>query len=85
MVNRGINQPGYTTRPGFVNENRQANLGPTNPPIPGNLDGQIVYVMQCLDCRATYGANGCDIHERKCPYCQDGQPGLDYGRRDELA
>ena len=28
-------------------------------------------------CGARYGANGSDFHQRKCPNCQGGMPGLD--------
>ena len=65
-----------TTQPGFVNHNNQVNLGTTDPPRDGNDHLQTVYVMRCGNCRETYGANGSDIWQRKCPYCGGGQPGL---------
>lgn len=36
---------------------------------------QTIYVMRCLECLNIYGSNGCDVHIRKCPYCQGGAPG----------
>jgi hypothetical protein len=39
---------------------------------------QYVYVLQCSICGYEYGANGSDIHLRRCPSCQGGQPGLAY-------
>lgn len=35
--------------------------------------------LRCLFCGHNYGANGCDIHIRKCPACQQGMPGEDVG------
>jgi hypothetical protein len=65
-----------TTTAGYKNPNRQVVLRQTN--LSGNLAGQRLYVLMCGDCGREYGANGCDIHLRKCPGCMDGQPGLDY-------
>ena len=67
---------GRTTVPGYVNQNNQKNLGRTNPPRPGNDYAQSVYVLRCLNCQRNYGANGSDIHIRRCPFCQDGAGGL---------
>jgi hypothetical protein len=67
---------GTTTTVGFRNVNGQTVLRETN--LSGNLDGQRVYVLMCGHCAHQYGANGCDIHIRKCPACMDGQPGLAY-------
>jgi hypothetical protein len=63
-----------TTTPGYVNINRQKVLHATS--LSGNLAGQRVYALECGVCAAKYGANGCDIHIRKCPECQGGRPGL---------
>ncbi len=70
-----------TTDSGYVNKRGQVNLGPADPPRAGNLPGQKVYVMHCPEGH-NYGANGCDIHERKCPIHQDGKAGLPL-QRDE--
>jgi hypothetical protein len=32
-----------------------------------------LYKLQCLDCEHAYEANSCDLHERKCPHCQQGK------------
>lgn len=62
-----------TTRIGFVNRNSQVNIRATG--LPGSDHGQAIYVLQCQPCGQTYGANGSDIHLRKCPSCQGGRPG----------
>lgn len=66
-----------TTIPGFLNSNGQKNLGKRIPPLKGTDYGQYVYVMNCTHCGFVYGANGSDVHLRKCPNCQDGNKGLD--------
>ncbi len=68
-----------TTRIGFTNRNRQKNIQATG--LPGTDHGQTIYVLHCLECEATYGANGSDIHLRKCPCCQGGRPGLSFQRQ----
>ncbi len=63
-----------TTVPGFTNPNRQVVIGATG--LPGTDHMQKIYVLSCRDCSHEYGANGSDIHLRKCPACQKGAPGL---------
>ena len=65
-----------TTAPGFQNRNRQTVIRKTND--PGNDHMQYVYVLKCGHCKLEYGANGSDIHLRKCPACQRGAPGLPF-------
>ena len=65
-----------TTRPGYVNRNRQTNVRATD--LPGNDHLQKIYVLECGDCGLRYGANGSDIFQRKCPECQGGAPGLPF-------
>ncbi|MDF9442967.1 hypothetical protein EM864_14585 [Stenotrophomonas acidaminiphila] len=65
-----------TTSIGFTNGNKQKNIRATG--LPGTDHGQSVYVMHCQECGEIYGANGSDIHLRKCPVCQGGRPGLPY-------
>jgi hypothetical protein len=36
---------------------------------------QRVYHIRCSKCRHEYGANGCDLHLRRCPSCQGGAAG----------
>src|SRR5204863_3797327 len=65
-----------TTAIGYENSNRQIVVRQTN--LSGNLPGQRLYVLKCGKCGHQYGANGCDIHLRRCPSCDGGQPGLVY-------
>lgn len=65
-----------TTQPGYVNRNSQVVIRGTG--LSGTDHGQTVYQLGCSACGHVYGANGSDIHERKCPKCQGGQPGLEY-------
>jgi hypothetical protein len=65
-----------TTQPGYRNRNGQVVLRATN--LPGNDHLQYVHVLRCSACRSEYGANGSDIHLRRCPSCQGGAPGLPY-------
>jgi hypothetical protein len=54
-----------TTKPGFVNTLGQVTI--RNTGNPGTDHNQYVYQLGCSRCGAVYGANGSDIHERKCP------------------
>ena|SRR5471030_2381720 len=65
-----------TTAVGYENVNRQAVVQETG--LAGNLPGQRLYILRCRACEHRYGANGCDIHLRRCPNCDGGQPGLVY-------
>lgn len=61
-----------TTEVGYLNRNNQKNLGRTNE--LGTDHGQYFYQMECQLCFHKYKANGSDIHQRKCPNCQNGRP-----------
>jgi len=63
-----------TTDPGYVNRNGQTVVRATGE--PGTDHHQRIYVLRCTHCTTEYGANGSDIHERKCPKCQGGKAGL---------
>lgn len=63
-----------TTQPGFINMNDQITI--RNTGSEGTDHNQYIYQLACSLCGYVYGANGRDIHERKCPRCQDGLPGL---------
>lgn len=67
-------QPRGTTAPGYVNKNGQVTIRDTG--APGSDHFQRVYQLTCSHCGHAYGANGSDIHERKCPQCQGGAEGL---------
>jgi hypothetical protein len=64
-----------TTTPGFVNPHKQEVIRNTGK--PGTDYGQYIYELECKRCGHHYGANGSDIHERRCPSCDGGRPGLD--------
>lgn len=63
-----------TTIPGYKNANGQITI--RNTGIPGTDHLQSVYHIVCSGCGNNYGVNGSDIHDRKCPKCQGGMPGL---------
>ena len=65
-----------TTRSGYVNRNSQRVERATG--LPGTDHGQSIYVLRCDHCHHTYGANGSDNHQRRCPNCQGGAPGLKF-------
>jgi len=65
-----------TTEIGYRNRNDQVVVLPTD--LPGTDHNQKVYVLRCERCSHEYGANGSDIHLRRCPNCQAGRPGLDF-------
>lgn len=67
---------GKTTAIGFVNVNQQRCHGTLG--VKGTDHMQLAYRMECLLCGFVYGANGSDIHERKCPSCQAGATGIRY-------
>ncbi|HTW81300.1 MAG TPA: hypothetical protein VME23_17265 [Terracidiphilus sp.] len=71
------NRPaGYSTRPGYVNHRGQVVI--RNTGLPGTDRGQAVYQLGCSTCGHVYGANGSDIHLRRCPMHDRGAPGLRY-------
>ncbi len=65
-----------TTTIGFVNPHGQENIRATD--LPGTDHLQKIYVLRCQHCGHEYGANGSDIHLRRCPECQSGATGLEY-------
>lgn len=65
-----------TTEVGYVNRNRQEVIRKTDEPGTDHL--QKIYVLRCHPCGSEYGANGSDIHIRRCPTCDGGRPGLAY-------
>ncbi len=65
------------TEIGFVSRNRQVVIRNTGK--PGNDPFRYIYQLGCSRCGFVYGAYGSDIHERKCPSCGGGEPGLFLG------
>ena len=58
--------------------NRQKLLGRAARVGSAAMDGQRVYVLQCQvgGCGHEYGEEGIRVHQRRCPRCQGGKPGL---------
>lgn len=67
---------GASAQIGALNRNRQKCLG--HQGVKGTDHGQKAYGVLCSDCGHQYGANGCDLHEGRCPVCQGGAPGIPY-------
>jgi hypothetical protein len=70
-----------TTKVGYENRNGQIVVRATDK--LGTDFGQKVYVLRCRYCAKEYGANGTDIHSRRCPYDKHGdsklgRPGLEF-------
>ena len=62
------------TQIGYRNGNGQKLIRKTGR--PGTLPFQRVFAMKCGTCGHEYGVNGSEAHNRRCPACQDGPPGL---------
>ena len=69
-----------TTNSGYRNPNDQVVVRPTG--LTGTDHNQYVYHLRCEKCGAEYGANGSDIHLRRCPRCDGGRPGLSLENSD---
>jgi len=69
-----------TTKPGYVNPNGQITI--RNTDAPGTDKNQYVYQIACSKYGCNYGANGSDIHDRKCPQCGAGTAGLALDARE---
>jgi len=70
------NGEGPTVQIGYVNQNGQRCCGHRG--VPGNDHLQYAYKVECTICGYVYGANGSDTHDRLCPECQHGTPGIRY-------
>ncbi len=70
----GRGTPRPTTEPAFMNPYGQLTI--RNTGLQGTDHNQYVYQLACSHCGHIYGANGSDIHERRCPQCQGGRPGI---------
>jgi len=60
-----------TTREGYINRNAQKNCG-----LHGS-GGPMVYTMECINCKCRYGAPSANLHNCRCPQCQNGFEGLE--------
>lgn len=63
-----------TTDPGYKNKHGQIVISRTGFPSE-SFPGQTIYHLRCAECGHNYGANGSDIHKRRCPRHQDGAKG----------
>nr|WP_321526622.1 hypothetical protein [uncultured Cohaesibacter sp.] len=63
-----------TTCPGLTNRNNQTVIRKTD--LAGNDHNQVIYIIECQNCGKRYGSNGSGIFQRRCPECDNGQPGL---------
>jgi hypothetical protein len=69
-----------TTLPGFENLHGQTVVSRTGAPST-TIPGQVIYRMKCGRCGFEYGANGCEVHARRCPGCQEVRVESLCGRR----
>ncbi len=67
---------GRSVKIGYVNPNGQLCCGHLG--VGGTDYLQFAYKVGCTRCGVVYGANGSDMHERKCPECQGGKEGIPY-------
>lgn len=67
---------GLSVQVGYVNSQGQRCCGHRG--VPGTDHEQYAYKVECTKCGYVYGANGTDVHERRCPECQRGAPGIRY-------
>jgi len=81
-VGFGNGKSRQTTEPAFINPYGQITI--RNTRLPGTDHNQYVYQLGCSKCGHIYGANGSDLHERKCPMCQRGRPGIDFGQEKRI-
>jgi hypothetical protein len=54
---------------GYLNPNGQQCCGHCG--VQGTDHLQYAYKVDCTICGYVYGANGSDMHERKCPECRE--------------
>lgn len=66
-----------TTQIGYMNRHGLTVVRDTG--LPGTDHNQTIYVLRCpRDGGHEFGANGTDIHERRCPDHDGGKPGLEF-------
>jgi len=64
-----------TVEPGTTNHHGQTVVRKASRAV-NDLPGQSVYVLRCKGCGHEYGEAGIRVHQRKCPVCDGGKPGL---------
>ena len=65
---------GESVKVGKINRRGQQCCGTRRK--KGTDHNQYAYKVCYTHCEHIYGANGSDMHERKCPKCQGGEPGI---------
>jgi rubredoxin len=61
---------------GAINDHGQRCCGRLG--VPGTEKDAYAYKMECTLCGYVYGANSGDVHERRCPNCLEGPPGIRF-------
>jgi hypothetical protein len=69
---------GPSVQIGVVNRNGQRCMGHRG--VEGTDHEQFACKAECTVCGYVYGANGSDMHERRCPMHDGGKPGIPYWR-----
>lgn len=64
-----------TIEPGVTNASGQTVIRKAGR-AADDLPGQSIYVLRCTRCGHEYGEAGIRAHQRKCPKCDNGKPGL---------
>ena len=64
-----------TVEPGTVNHHGQLVVRRAGR-AADDLPGQSVYLLHCNLCGHEYGEAGIRVHNRKCPQCSGGKPGV---------
>lgn len=64
-----------TIEPGSINVNDQLVVRKAGR-AADDLPGQMIYVLHCNRCGYDYGESGIRVHQRRCPRCSDGTPGV---------
>lgn len=67
---------GPSVQIGFVNDNGQRCCGHRG--VSGTDHLQKAYKVECTRCGYVYGANGSDMHERRCPVSDEDKPGIPF-------
>lgn len=75
-----VSGDGPSVQIGANNRNGQRCCGHRG--ISGTDHNQFAYKVECTACGYVYGSNGTDMHERLCPVCQNGRPGLRFWATD---
>jgi hypothetical protein len=67
---------GPSVQIGVVNAHDQRCCGHRG--VAGTDHAQFAYKVECTVCGFVYGANGSDMHERRCPMHDGGEAGIAF-------